>query len=689
MKYHTFAHGVKDYTLSPYWRHVGNIKKFGKSISSEYAKKINNYWRLEVSLSVVNVNIGFILAILLLPFFIFFIRHPNRVIRRCSKILFLVLVIIAIIIIPLVGIFQFGIKIFFIPLVPLVSRGATWILERTNILNTDYMRIVEKLLMLSAASVGLGLFAMAYEQPLKPITATIIVLAFILFVDIGKYIITGYLFGIVSAVFMISQSPDAIYTVVFIFIVVMLIVRFFDRMFSFSDTVRLRIESSATIIIILASYPLIITGGLKFYFEDFFIQIVVFTGLLFIYIGTSFLINKIPVRIPVTLQHFIPIGISLVLVFTILVSVKNSNIANNFGLIFYFLIFIFLGLTFLRILSPLDKLFNVTSFLNSINMLESLQFYFGNKFGKILFVFLYGKSAELIKPIYSFIMLGLYIVGGYLIFKQLSPEVINFDSNNNGHFFYTVLSACFSYSFVYSVSKTIDSQKLSVGMSNEDAIKFSTAIVINYFFILIPLLLFAHKQFQEIGLVGIILGIIFILLIILNTNITLCLDFSKPQYNDFAITREYLSFAILVIPHIVLVGAFYYFFEVSNPLESIKRIIEVFILVSLISVIIARAMSYDNFLGSKKFRKISLFILIFLIIGVEPIARFNAIFFLLMGFSQELAMQFTYYINISILMDIITLIVIVLLQSSNDKYKDDILTLLRKRKNKFRDYKSK
>ncbi|WP_045520628.1 hypothetical protein [Neobacillus niacini] len=636
-------------------------------------------------MSISVANMGFILPILLLPFFILINRHPNRIIRKGSKMFLLLSAIVAIIVIPLIGIFQLGTKVLVIPLVPFLSRGVTWILEKTNLFNTNYMVVVDKLLKLSIASVILGLLAIAYEQPLKPIVATIVVLAFILFVNIGKYIISGYLFGIVLAVFMISQSTDAMYTVVFIFIVVMLILRFFDKVFSFSDKVISSTESTAAIIVLLASYPLIIKGGLQLHFEDFFIQIVVFVGLLFIYLGTTVLINKI--RIPGTLQHYIPTGISLALVLLILESIKNSNIANSFGIIFYFLILIFLGLTFLRILSPLDKLLHVTSLLNSANILEALQFYFGKKFGQLLFIFLYGKSPQSIKPIFTFIMLGVHIVGIFLIIKQLPPAVSSSSSLNNDYLYYTVLSVFSSFSFVFSISRAIDKEKLNAGMGNEEAMSCSTAIALNYFFTLVPFLLIGYKYLNEIGLAGIIFGIVYIFMIIINTNFALWRDFTKPQYNNFAISRGYLSFAILVLPHIALAGAFYYFFDVINPLESLKGIMGVFLVVSLVSAIVARAMSYDNFLGSKKFRKISFWILVLLIIGLKPLTMANAVFFLLMGFSRELAMQLTFYLEVSFLMNIVTLIIIVLLPSSNDEYRN-VTTLVKEWRNELRNLKN-
>ncbi|MGE7907521.1 hypothetical protein ACQKNS_24435 [Peribacillus sp. NPDC094092] len=637
-------------------------------------------------MSISVANMGFILPIiLLLPFFILINRHPNRIIRMGSKMFLLLSAIVAIIVIPLVGIFQLGIKGLVIPLVPFLSRGVTWILEKTNLFNTNYMVVVRKVLQLSIFSVGLGLIAIAYEQPLKPIVATIVVMTFILFVNIGKYIISGNLFGIVLAVFMISQSTDAMYTVVFIFIVVMLILRFFDKVLSFSDQVRSSTESTAAIIVLLASYPLIIKGGLQLQFEDFFIQIVVFVGLLFIYLGTTFLINK--TRIPGTLQHYIPTGISLALVLLILESIKNSNIANSFGIIFYFLISIFLGLTFLRILSPLDKLLHVTSLLNSANILEALQFYFGKKFGQLLFIFLYGKSPQSIKPIFTFIMLGVHIVGIFLIIKQLPPAVSSSSSLNNDYFYYTMLSVFSSFSFVFSISRANDKEKLNTGMGNEEAMNCSTAIALNYFFTLVPFLLIGYNYLNEIGLAGIIFGIVYIFMIIINTNFALWRDFSKPQYNNFAISRGYLSFAILVLPHIALAGAFYYFFDVINPLESLKGIMGVFLVVSLVSAIVARAMSYDNFLGSKKFRKISFWILVLLIIGLKPLTMANAVFFLLMGFSRELAMQLTFYFEVSFLMDIVTLIIIVLLPSSNDEYRN-VTTLVKEWRNELRNLKN-
>lgn len=630
------------------------------------------------------INMGFILPILLLPFFILISRHPNGIIRKCSKMLLLLSAVVAIVVIPLVSIFQLGIKVLIIPLVPVLSRGVTWILEKTNLFNANYLVVVDKLLKLSIASVSLGLLAIAYEQPLKPIVATIVVIAFILFINIGKYIISGYLFGIVLAVFMISQSTDAMYTVVFIFIVVMLILRFFDKVLSFSDNVRSSAESTAAIIILLASYPLIIKGGLQFHFEDFFIQIAVFIGLLFIYLGTTFLIEKI--RIPAALQHYAPTGISLSLVFLILVSIKNSNIANSFGVIIYFLIFIFFGLTFLRILSPLDKMLHFTSILNSGNFLEALKFYFGQKFGQVLFGFLYGKNPQSIKPIFSFIMLGVHIFGLFLVYKQLSPSTSSSFSFNNDYIYYTVLSVSSSFSFVFSISRAIDKEKLNTGMDNVEAMKCSTGIVLNYFFTLVPFLLIGYDHINEIGLAGIILGIVYIFIIVINTNFTLWKDFLKPQYNNFSVSRGYLSVAILVLPHIALVGAFYYFFDTINPLESLKGILGAFLLVSLVSVVVARLMSYDKFLGSRKFRKISIWILILLIIGLKPLAISNAVLFLLMGFSRELAMQLTFYFLVSFLMDIVTLMIIVLLPPSNNDYKGNIKTILSQWKNEMRNF---
>ncbi|SLK07562.1 MULTISPECIES: hypothetical protein [unclassified Paenibacillus] len=635
-------------------------------------------------MSISVVNMGFIFPILLIPFFILINRNPNRIIRKCSKVLLLFSAITAIGIFPLYCFFQWGVKILIIPMVPILSRGVTWILEKTNIFNTDHMVTVDKLLKLSIASVGLGLLAIAYDQPLKPIVATIVVMAFILFINIGKYIISGYLFGIVLAVFMISQSTDAMYTVVFIFIIVMLILRFFDKVFSFSDRVRTSIESSAAIIILLASYPLIIKGGLQFYFEDFFIQIVVFIGLLLIYLGTTFLIHKI--RVPGTLQHYIPTVISLALVFLILESIKNSNIANSFGVIFYFLILIFLGLTFLRVMSPLDTILHGTSLLNSANMLGALQFYFGKKFGQTLFVFLYGKASQSINTIFSLLMLGVHIVGVLFIYKQLSPEASSSVSLNNDYMYYTVLSVCASFSFVLSISRAIDKEKLNIGMDNEEAMKCSTAIALNYFFTLFPFLLIGYKQLKEIGIVGIIFGIVYIFMIIVNTNFALWRDFSKPRYNDFAISRGYLSVAILILPHIALVGAFYYFFDIKNPLESLRAIIGVFLMISLLFGIVARVMSYDNFLGSKKLRRMSFWALPLLIVGLKPLTMANAVIFLLIGFNREFAIQLTFYFEISFLMDIVTLIIIALSPSSNDDYKGNMMDLVRKWRDDMRNY---
>ncbi|MGG3308565.1 hypothetical protein ABER23_14180 [Paenibacillus lautus] len=216
--------------------------------------------------------------------------------------------------------------------------------------------------------------------------------------------------------------------------------------------------------------------------------------------------------------------------------------------------------------------------------------------------------------------------------------------------------------------------------------KCSTAIALNYFFVLVPFLLIGYKylNLNEIGLAGVIFGIVYIFMIIINTNFALWRDFLKPQYNNFAISRGYLSFAILVLPHIALAGAFYYFFDAINPLESLKGIMGVFLLVSLVSAIAVRVMSYDKFLGSRKFRKLSFWILVLLIIGLKPLTLANVVFFPLMGFSRELAMELTFYFEVSFLMDIVTLIIIVLFPSSNDDYKGNITTLVKQWRNELR-----
>lgn len=286
------------------------------------------------------IYVGFIFPLLMLPFFILNIYHPNNFIRRLSKILITLSLIVAIIVVPLYGLHQLGIKSLLIPIVPILSRGVTWGLEKTNVFKVNLIVIVDKLLKLSFISVGLVMLGTAYNQPLKPVVFTIIVIAFILFVDIGKYILMGYLFGIVLAVFLISQSTDAMFTVVFIYIVVMLLLRFFDKVFSFSEKVRNSLESSAMIIILLISYPLIINGGLKLNFEDLFVQLAVFIGLLSIYLCTTYLIGK--VKFSISFQHYIPSGTSFLLVFLMLKLIENFNIANRFGIVFYLLIFIFL-----------------------------------------------------------------------------------------------------------------------------------------------------------------------------------------------------------------------------------------------------------------------------------------------------------------------------------------------------------
>lgn len=141
--------------------------------------------------------------------------------------------------------------------------------------------------------------------------------------------------------------------------------------------------------------------------------------------------------------------------------------------------------------------------------------------------------------------------------------------------------------------------------------------------------------------------------------------------------------AILILPHIALIGAFLYYFDVNNTLNSLKQIIGIFVLLSFLSIIIARVMSYDNILGSKKLKKLSFPILVILIITIKPITMMNAYIFLLIGFKLDIAIKLTFYFEVSFFMDMIALLVILLVPSSNDNYKGKLSDILHSWKSQF------
>ncbi|PFT51726.1 hypothetical protein [Priestia megaterium] len=633
------------------------------------------------------IHLGFILPILLLPFFIFINNHPIKVIRFISKILISISIIMIIVIVPLYSAYSLGYKTLIIPAIPLLSRLVTWLMEKAKLFNTNYTQIIDKLLVLSTVAIGLGLLSVAYAQPLKPIMFTIIALTFVYFVDIRKYSLISNLFGVILAVFILKQSVDAIYTVVMLYILGMLLIRFMDKIFNFNEKSRASVERITLAVILLISYKLIIVGGIHLLSVGLLMKMIMFCSLILFYIGLNYLLEKI--KFSIILRHYVPGSIPLIILLLMFFWINNSNIKLMYGQVFLMLTPIFLMLNLFRILSPLEQYFRESIGFDLKDLNQTFNFYLGKKLGSVFFNFLFGKEYHLIKSKFSFIALCLHGVVFYLIFRKILPED-GFESSSNYYFvFLSILSITSAFSFISSISDLDTQQTKEQGLEKSVAIKKSTSIMINYLFILIPIVLIVKSQLQNVGVIGVILMIIYLIFIIINTNIVFLMDLMLPNYNQLSYTRGYLSFAILTFSHITLFVTFFYYFNEKNLLEIQEKFISFFCYFSFVSFSIAKLIGYDKYTGSKKCRRQALWLFILLILGTFPSIILTPIILSFLINNRLDIVKFTFLYELVLVIETAGFLALAIFPSTNDNFKGKYKDIIKQQKTKIKQDKEK
>ncbi|MDM5197265.1 hypothetical protein QUF79_04375 [Fictibacillus enclensis] len=602
------------------------------------------------------INIGIIFPILLLPLLILLSQHPNKIIRSVVKVLILFVVFSLIAVIPLYSLYQVGAKALIIPLIPIVSRCAVWIITKTKIISFNLTDIIYNLLLLSIASVGFSLLSIAYEQKIQYTLLVILALWISLFVETGKYILMANFSGLVIPAYLISRSADATAFLLFIYIIGMLIIRFLDKILSLSTRARTNVERTLIVIILLGTYPVMIQRNFNFPLQTILIQFVVFIELFLIYFSLTYIIEKFNIHF--VLQHYIPPIVSVILVILIINFKANANISSTFSLTFYFLVLIFTFFACLRILSPISKGGKDTSYFNNETILEGFQFYFGKNFGSKLFRLIMGSNPHLIRPTFSYSIFGICISAvSFVFFKNNNFNTLS-ESVIKNSYFYTLLSVLTALSFVNSISKVVE-KKDANGLKPEEAIKYSTSISFNYLFTLLPFLWIEYKELRELNLPLLIICLCYVLFIVLSTNFLLILDFSKINLNGLALTRGFLSLTMMALPYISLIIAFIHFFN-NDLLESLKIVYFTLLPLSLFFAVLSRLLSYDILLLSKKSLVTSLILLLLSILNL----LFNKAFvlgtmssLLLIGVKEDIAMKVTLYIQILSIMNVIIIII--------------------------------
>ncbi|MDT0150420.1 hypothetical protein Q9R38_28295 [Priestia aryabhattai] len=628
------------------------------------------------------IHLGFILLVLLLPFFIFINNHPIKVIRFISKVLISISIIMIIVIVPLYSAYSLGYKTLIIPAIPVLSRLVTWLMEKAKLFNTNYTQIIDKLLVLSAVAIGLGLLSVAYAQPLKPIMFTIIALTFLYFVDIRKYSLIGNLFGIILTVFSLKQSIDAIYTVVTLYILGMLLIRLMDKIFNFNEKSRASVERITLAVILLISYKLIIIGGIHLPSVGLLMKTIMFCSLILFYIGLNYFLEKI--KFSIILRHYVPGSIPLIILLLMFFLINNSNIKLMYGQVFLMLTPIFLMLNLFRILSPLEQYFRESIGFDLKDLNQTFNFYLGKKLGSVFFNFLFGKEYHLIKSKFSFTALCLYGVVFYLIFRKILPED-GFESSSNYYLvFLSILSITSAFSFISSISDLDTQQTKEQGLEKSLAIKKSTSIMINYLFILIPIVLIVKSQLQNVGIIGLILMIIYLIFIIINTNIVFLMDLMLPNYNQLSYTRGYLSFAILTFSHITLLVTFFYYFNEKNLLEIQGKFISFFCYFSFVSFSIAKLIGYDKYTGSKKCRRQALWLFILLILGTVPSIILTPIILSFLIHSRLDIVKFTFLYELVLVIETVGFLALAIFPSTNDNFKGKYKDIIKQQKSKIK-----
>ncbi|MDQ0724912.1 hypothetical protein QF049_006173 [Paenibacillus sp. W4I10] len=615
---------------------------------------------------------SYILASICLPIFLLMYNHPIRIIRWGTRGAILAVIFYLIAVVPFVILSQLKFWSILLIVIPIIFRIISLILTKIGFFSSGNEKMIENLLYACVSALSI-IFVGASSNTLEKLFFLIIILLVLFLSDfqiIEKYKYMGALFGPIIAAIPSYDNFNVFFTVLAIWLVMTITLDFSLKILKIVKSKR--IEKSTLIIFLTVSLIIANNGGLKLDWTQEFLRGLAFLVIMSLLLGSSFLINK--KMKSEYLKHFLPVVISnSLLAFLVLMIEQFNGIKIFFSPFLIFIIGFCVFISLNRLISPLDKLTNSTSFaFNMNNISEMMNLVFGKKLGQALFNNIFGTDFRKIKTSVTLSFLLIYIIA-ILIALQLGYPTMKYAVIfHNEDIWLAVVTANSTFTALVVISEIIrisNSASLQNGLTKEEALHSSTVITLEYFVTFVPLLFILTKGFENVS--SIILISVFLLVFYMNINMMLYHDLQRSQYNHFRKTRLVMAvfFQILSFASAPVV----FFIEYKDQgMPFINQYNWVIFLWSLLTMFLAKLLGFDTELGSKRAYKQSWVKLIFLFISLNIVARFLPLIVYLIVHDESMAI----YIAVLILLMSISIFgqewAMVLLPWSNDSKKNII-----------------
>ncbi|MEW9701938.1 hypothetical protein [Paenibacillus sp. SI8] len=550
------------------------------------------------------VAYGFILPSLLLPFFILLWEHPFKIIRFFAKLFLIVALLVIIAVIPVYVFVQLKFWVLLVGVIPLMFRFLTVVLERLHFFSFTDKKLIENLMF---ASIGASsvIFIGASSNTLQN-TAFLAVIIFLLYLTdskiVEKYPHIGTLFGPIALAFPVFQNFNVNFTIVFVWAVLAVILEATLKLFRIEKTTRMQ---KVFLLLIAITAEIISTmGGVPLNWIDITLKGLTLFSITFIVFSCYILFDNLKNNY---VRHYGSGVVALAVMATILILFFKYEGMRTFlqPLIFIFILQC-LTTTFCRFIAPFNRSMSKSFVFQLDNVKEILELGFGKRLGHLMFMSLFGKNYDDIKVRYALlflflpvgiialISLGFFSQSHFFDIVQVKSSVVAF---------ITLQSMLAAVTFVTEMSQLSDKERMSDGLSSSEALRSSTLLVIEYFFMLIPMLLFHFDIFRNLGTGGIIFVVMYFLLLFINTNMFLYFDLKEKQYNNLNRVRLKTSMFMQLFGHSVLLIFFLGYYSQTYGLQFYDKFAPSIFTLTFWGIFMGKLIGYDTDIASKRFYK--------------------------------------------------------------------------------------
>lgn len=583
------------------------------------------------------------LVVLLVPILATLIFHPNKKMKKISKVTIIISLVCIIFISPIIILINLRYWLLLVILLPIIFRGLGIAISKLDIPNISSKLNKDSIIQLLIVALGafvLIILTIDYDMwsGLWLTLGIIIFSGTIIMPEIDKSrLLYGILFGALSFIITpILRDENGLVTYFISWMICALPFYYIPLVKRF-----IKYEVIPYVLIPIISIILMKNGGVpfiwnKFYSAAFLIIIIhIILGCVY-YIFEKLNKDKFNDLIK---QYYFPVILFIIEFILIYYKNKFKNFEQIITIPLMVLsietLIISLGRFSCPIIYKLQNKHNITK-VNDIYDIFVL--IFGEKIGEFLHEIIIGDYYDKLKAIKigigTIVLFVTPVCGVLFVSENITFNIIISGLISNRTVFNKLAILFMTISgmaILDSIIKLSYHNKFSSGLEQKDASSLSSIISVNYIFLLIYYLYIFLPNIEKINIYVILIMILWLLVVSLAICGSLSTDLVKSRYNNLKQTRHYAS--TFLYGNTVLITTYSVFTDSLQLLETdqVINIYSKYCYFIVICTFLCKLIGFDTAIASKKMRskhiKDSIKLVLLLIFSGIPLIFFGAIIF--------------------------------------------------------------